>query len=520
MFGTERLEDLVELKNVIVVITKGALQNEQLFKELIPYVKENINCFQMEPFRSCGTIWYHAAKYVEEFDKQPTIDELIILIQGRKARAVNPAIYEEALEILQDAKESSNNPVEVSLSFARKKLSYLFEKYYQGLVGFHLQHKVNGKVGELERLFESIRPQYLRAISPDVTDVVQSQSVSLDFFSDSVVRFPYNVEFVDYLLNGGSEHPEVSIFIAPTGVGKTFFALQLCTQWAISNPPEDHVCVYVSYELPRKQFLKRIYMQLCRISEAEFKQMVRLGEKNLTEEQRRRWKFAQEIYQRHIRTIDFSGFLHKDNDSPLIGAKATGKFEDMIRSLDAIVDGRTELLNLDSAEEHINVDLPKRKIHFVVIDWLGAAVEAEMTGLRTDLRSEPSLMVKLHQQYICKVLREIATPYDCAVWVVHQQAGSKEKRTAGALPHHSEASWSKNLGQFAYNAFSLTHKNKDGVQVLATSKVRSGEQKPPIPIKFNPETSLFERVDKEICMDFDRLSVAFVNKGGNKDGNS
>jgi len=468
-------EKYLSLVPELEIITKGALQDESIFQLVVRQLNGDfLRCDE------CMHLYYIWAPLIETYNKcgkRLSCDFLLAKLAAFLQKSPGSKAHHRAYNLIKEAKEGPKvepGPAEVIL----ERLALLAELYYRRLLNFELS-SVNGKVGALAEIINRIEPHYRRSISRPAQDIGE---IDLFAFQDQsvVIRHPYYVEFVDYLLDRGSVHPEVCLLIGPTGSGKSFLSLQLCTQWALANKDPNKICAYFSYELDLPKLIPRIGAQLCRISIEEFEQIRRIPAEQLDDETRRKLELATEAKQ-YIRCYDFSGYFHAKQagvDDPIY-VYGCGGIPEVVTMLEQEVE-------------------KGKKIEFVIIDWVGAAILAQNQSIKDN-----SVFIRLHQDFAVQALRHIAAPFDCAVWLVHQVAGARESKGSRVPIHHSEASWSKNMAQVVSNAITLSKANNQGIQVLIASKTRNASRRNPVCIQFNPVTTLFERADKSFGIDYD-----------------
>ena len=484
-----RNEEIACLATELETITQAIIQNGELFDVIKKHFQPSYLLLSPQ-FRPLLIIWQTIYRCIEKHRSFPKADTILAVLSNYILKNPDNKDAHKAYQIVNDAKNSQ--PILLDKEYIRDRFRFLAELNFRNKAAVKL-YESNGQIGALLQIFEDIvKGEYLRAIS-DIPDNLGEIPLDLSFYRDTAIRYPYGVEFVDFLINGGSEHPEVSVLLGPTGSGKSFLSLQLCSQWAITNNDPDKVCAYFSYELSKPKFCSRLFCQICRISMGEFAEMVKKNPDELTQEEKLRIQRIQEVFQK-IRVYDFSGHVDTSSGEPRV--YGSGGIDEVVSALDRVTDSG-------------------KKIEFVIIDWLGAAITAQAKKEQDRLA-----LIRLYQDWPIEAYRKIATKFDCAVWLVHQIAGQKEKKATTAIFHHSDASWSKNLAQYAFNVLTLGNKDADNCLILAPTKVRSGERKTPVIIKFNPATTLFERVEKDFVVDYDKFKIRDLSEEEEEDGGS
>lgn len=110
-----------------------------------------------------------------------------------------------------------------------------------------------------------------------------------------------------------------------------------------------------------------------------------------------------------------------------------------------------------------------RRVAGVVLDYAGLAV-SRLIGHR---KLRPEAEYPLLNGFGDAVRNQVAIPFNCPAWVLHQFHGDATKRAAGARMHHSEARGARNFADNADFALGIAPYNKlTGMTTVNVSKHR------------------------------------------------
>jgi RecA/RadA recombinase len=268
--------------------------------------------------------------------------------------------------------------------------------------------------------------------------------------------FSTGVPFMDRLMNGGQAGGEAYTLMGPTKGGKTTLALQMAVQTALQfqrdaadgKGPLLHV-FYFSYEEPvEPRLLHRLWAHLAQIdydvldNGLEFTSQEK---KDYRPYEHERWgaqlsrglpvpgekerfaKACELLGNRNFWSVDFSGAVP--------GQGAGG-----------VPEALAVLLRARDAGKHVGM---------IVIDYTGLAVQRMLVSGRFSRGFKQSDEFALIQSFPYEVVCQIAGPFNCACWVLHQLHGSESLKDPTAPMHHARARGSRNFADNAAFAFEL-----------------------------------------------------------------
>lgn len=128
--------------------------------------------------------------------------------------------------------------------------------------------------------------------------------------------------------------------------------------------------------------------------------------------------------------------------------------------------GLAEIINADQEEQG------RPGVSMVVIDYAGAAADryCEANNLQPD-----RVMRHLIGRFPMRVKNQIAVPFFCPVWIMHQLNAKANERSAGQVPKPTDVSEAKNFSENMAYTFMLGTKTKDHLAMLTNAKQRRSE---------------------------------------------
>ncbi len=289
-------------------------------------------------------------------------------------------------------------------------------------------------------------------------------------------KWPTGVDFVDSIMEGGSQPGDCNVIIGPTGVGKTTVSMQIaCSTARLQSQLERRgmdgepgLVVFVSYEdglemlqIRAGSYGARVLKDRLRFLEDDAN-LSTIG--NLQD-------YEKAMYAREGRVEEMLGEKERldqirpwmdkylvlmDHHDPLKGGR--GHVKEIAQKLTAIQQAR---------------GMPIRQ---VIIDWAGNLVANYLMATKGCIDSMSLELLNL----VNRAKQEIAAPFNCTVWIPHQLKGQSCKSSPAKFPHHAEAQWCSSFADHAWYAFVLSTKdNEHNVCQFGATKTRHGETPPP-----------------------------------------
>lgn len=310
------------------------------------------------------------------------------------------------------------------------------------------------------------------------------------------------IAFLDKYLNGGTVPGEVYGFMAPYGTCKTTVAVMLWCLAAkqayqetlISDSDKIGLSVLVSYEAPLSPELRhRALMYSAQVHRDSLNLMGKQGINGLSDDVENplpyenllfKQQIADQVFlperqrvdsvigwlNEHTLCLDFSG---ADPANPRAGY---GGIQEILQRI------KLELRNRGN----------QYYVKNLIIDYLGVMVDRD-SSIKTKKDSEDH---KLLQATVARIGREIAKPFKCPVWVVHQLSGSANAvLNVSKTLHHTDAKGSKSVAENMDFAFVVSNLNLDSMGKIACTKQRRAKRLPPTVIQVEGEFNLVKSPD-------------------------
>lgn len=285
---------------------------------------------------------------------------------------------------------------------------------------------------------------------------------------------PTGVSFMDDLMEGGSARGEANIILGPSGGGKTTLGIQLAAEGSLVEQQRAQLAgrtqadywFYVQYERPvNPEFMQRLWSYAAQVDYQTFRKRLPLSSSARGDFK----SYELELWGAEInRGVVVAGeeerlaqAREKFNATNLWPFDFSGKFPGVggggIREIAAAVERQAAQGKTPAG---------------VVIDYAGLCVERQIIAQGLDSREEfPRL-----SRFVNEVRTQIAEPFNCVVWILHQLHGDEGTKAPGARTHHSRARGSRNFADNASFAFEIgTLDELTGCVVIHKSKSRNAD---------------------------------------------
>ena len=308
-----------------------------------------------------------------------------------------------------------------------------------------------------------------------IRSYTRSYLVPMDWEEVAVPTLQTGVEILDKNMNGGTEPREVHVILGPTGVGKTTLGMQLVCAMArrnytaVFNRVEGatrKLHVFLSYEDEKRSMVVRALAYSARIDKTTLEKMPNYGQ--LT----RRGNlhpYERQIYAAHVnppgeyeRMCEAREWLNTYCEfGDFSGRRTEGE---QVRGYGGIAEIRQYLDTITNATE-----LP---IGVVAIDWAGRCVRRFIAANGGDIQRQQTSLLS---EFVGEAFDQVASPFNCPVFIMHQMKGAVGKSPTKKLSHHD----AEGCSTFAVNAwFAFCLGNKDDnthTCLFQTTKTRRGE---------------------------------------------
>ena len=242
-------------------ILSGLINNEEYTRKVINFIKRDY-------FKKVGekVIFTLIHKHFLQYNTLPTKSSLEIDLNNRNN--ISEAIYNESIKLLHSLEKEEfdvNWLVDATEDFCKKRAFYNALLFSSDLISKDdpsLYHEALNKVTE--------------AIS-----VTFDNSLGSDYFNDAEKRFdsytkgseqvPCSINSFNTVTKGGFVKPSLTVFIAPTGVGKSLF---LCN-FAQSFISEGKNVLYFTFEMSEVQVEQRVDLNVLDMTVEDIKYLTK-----------------------------------------------------------------------------------------------------------------------------------------------------------------------------------------------------------------------------------------------------
>jgi hypothetical protein len=379
----------------------------------------------------------------------------------------------------------------------------LLKRFLDERVAFDPYKKFVDQLGQnvvptnMDRLLTEIKTARDKISTLDISPIAEVEID--DWSSNSLTQLPSNVSFIDAATDGGPALGEVLVLLGPSGGGKSLLGIQLSVEGAryqvrqAENGCKAGYWYFYSYESPIKPDIRQRVVsnaakiewssimkassrdQLSTTGDLKDYEMIRWREKieagiNIPGE-RERYKAAMEELGERLKLVDMSGAL-----APSIGA---GGIDEIVR-----------YLNQEQVKGHQPVG--------IVIDYAGIAVARMMATKNEKIDNEFAHL----NNFVNNIRVEIASRFNCVVWVLHQLHGDAAAASSTTRQHHSKARGARNFADNANFAFNIgtTDPSNNCCVITCTKHRRANVVKDPI-VYVDGALNRMESADNKYALD-------------------
>jgi len=332
---------------------------------------------------------------------------------------------------------------------------------------------------------------------------VPTSSVPKVWQNDTDMRLvPTGIPFIDSRLDGGMKPGDVNVLLGPTGVGKTTLGMQLVVEGGraeAAKARETNVKgkrnVFFSYEIDMEEMQVRMMTYAAQINKSRlehlnaFEELSRRGD--LQDYEKKRWKRQLD------EGVDIPGEWDRWKAAePWLDDYVT--LMDMSADQGGVARGNGGIAELRSTLDAMHHQDP-RGFNVIMIDWAGMVARQY---LRAQGGKVDTMYTHELTDFVSRVRRQIAKPYNCQVWILHQLSGQSNKKSPTAKMSHADA---EGCALFAVNAwFAFCLGNKDQATntcLLAATKTRRGEGKDAVVCKIDGAFGQLVDADRQYAID-------------------
>ena len=237
--------------NVEHLILSNLIYNEQFVRETIPYLR-------CEYFDSAeATIFGLISNYFEKYKTQPNRNALLLDLENNNELNENQVnVVKKLIKSLTKEDVDYNHLRDNAERFCRDKALYIaLRKAIQISDG----KDKNISRGEIPKILsEALSVSFDSHIGHDFLDDSEKR---YDFYHCIEEKIQFDIDLLNQITNGGISKKTLSLFIAPTGVGKTMVMCSLAADFLKNNKN----VLYITMEMAEEKIAERIDSNLLNI---------------------------------------------------------------------------------------------------------------------------------------------------------------------------------------------------------------------------------------------------------------
>lgn len=254
------------------LIIKNLVLNDEYLREVLPFLKWEYFSF---PYRDIYNI---VNNFFNKFNERPTIDAIELQLYNNKKFSEKQ--QEELDRFFLELREDEPK-------FVAKNIQWLMEETEKFCRDSAIENAIRKSVqvitGEEKSISKDQLPDLLRdaiSISFDRSighDYLEDYEKRYDYYTKKEEKFPFDIDYLNKITNGGIAKKTLNIFLGGVNVGKT---LTLC-HFAATYLRSLMNVLYITMEMSEEEITKRIDANLLDISIDTLKTYSREGYFNM-----------------------------------------------------------------------------------------------------------------------------------------------------------------------------------------------------------------------------------------------
>ena len=227
--------------------------NEDYSRKVIPFIKEDYFTDKNDK-----VIFQEIIKFIEKYNKTPTITSIQIEIDNRK-----------------DLSESQFKEIKETISTFEKEdvdIDWLCDTTENWCKEKAIYNAIVDGISIIEGRDKNRKPDALPSLLTDALAVSFDNRVGHDYLKDSNTRFdyyhkveeriPFDLEFFNKITKGGLPQKTLNVALAGTGVGKSLFMCHMASNCL----SQGKNVLYITLEMAEERIAERIDANLMNIS--------------------------------------------------------------------------------------------------------------------------------------------------------------------------------------------------------------------------------------------------------------
>lgn len=250
--------------NIENVILANLQYNEDFARRILPFIKKEY--FSNPYLKECFVKVYD---YFTTYNSLPSRDALMVEIQNT---VLPESIFNRTLEAVDELFETSKNPTNQQWLIGQT------EEYCKNrALSLALQQSLAIADGDDVNLTRTAIPDLLsKALALTFEDrlghdYIDDHSERYDYYTSTVSKLPFRMDFFNKITNGGVERKTLNIVSAKTGGGKSLYLTNISSDYL----RDGYNVLYITLEMEEKKIAQRIDANLMDLPIQELKTMSR-----------------------------------------------------------------------------------------------------------------------------------------------------------------------------------------------------------------------------------------------------
>lgn len=246
-------------------ILKSLIDDEEYARKVLPFIKPEYFTDQKE-----RVIFEEAQKFILTYNSIPSYDALSITITGREK--ISSDVEKDSITLLNEIKSSTDKPHDKWLLDTTEKFCQKQAVYNAVLEAIHiLDDKKN--TTKTEGAIPKILQDAL-AVSFDTHvghDYFEDSNNRFDFYHRVEKKYPFDIDLLNKITNGGVVSKTLNIIMGGTGVFKTGTLCHLATAYLTQGKN----VLYITAEMAEERIAERIDANMLNVTLEDLRSLPR-----------------------------------------------------------------------------------------------------------------------------------------------------------------------------------------------------------------------------------------------------